>query len=164
MTNELLNINMESSDIDATWVRSRYILASERKTSTRTYSRTANLNDAMFGYKPVPYDKFFDIVKDSVDITLLRIIVDNNITCSEKQIKVQLEMTNQGWYDEFEPAIDVLVEWKHKETIAEVIKRLITTNKRALSAMKRKAKNQDKLAQKIKNMSAAERAALKELL
>jgi hypothetical protein len=161
---ELLNINMESSDIDETWVRSNYILAAERKTSTRTAGRNATLNDAMFGYGLVPYDKFFDIIKSAVDIKLLQIIVDNNITCTEKQIKVQMEMTNEGWYDEFEPAIYLVVEWKHKETIAEVIKRLITTNKRALTAMKRKAKNQDKLAQKIKNMSAADRAALKELL
>jgi hypothetical protein len=155
---------MESSDIDEDWVRANFNPAKERKTMTRVISKTVDIDEWSFGYGTVEYNKFFDILKNFVDAHILQLIVKENITCAEKDINIELEMTTSNWYGDAESSICIFIEWVHRETIAEVIKRLISSNKRALTALKRKTKKQNKLADQIKKMSSADRNELKRLL
>lgn len=161
---ELLNVNMESSEINEEWVRKHFNLSKERKTTERSTGKTFDIDDQPFGYASVPYERFFDILQNQVDARVLHLIVKNNITCAEKFIKINLEMSTANWYGDSDPAIYIDIAWRQRETNAEVIKRLITSNKRALTTLKRKSKAQNKMADKIKNMSKEEREALKRLL
>ena len=156
----LLHIKMESSDINEEWVRANFNLSKERKTTTKSIGSTMDVDDFAYDFHPVGYDRFFDILKNQVDAHILKLIVNNNITCAEKFIKIELEMSTSNWYGDSDPSIYINVEWRHRETNAEVIKRLITTNKRALTALKRKTKKKVALVDKINKLPEAERKEL----
>ena len=158
--NELLNINMDSSEIDEAWIRKHYNLPKERKTSARSIGHTVNVDEQAFNFAPVDYDKFFNILKDIIDANILHLIVENNITCTEKNIKIQLELSSSDWYGETEPSVYITIDWTHTETHKDIIKRLIGTNKRALTVLKRKKVKKNDLASKIKKLSAADREEL----
>ena len=159
MTN-ILNTNMDSSDINEEWVRANFNLSKERQTKTMSTGVTMDVDEQPFGFTMVSYDRFFDILQNQVDAHILKLIVKHNITCAEKFIKIKLEMTTSNWYGEGDPSIYIDLEWRHRETNAEVIKRLITNNKRALTALKRKTKKKNDLVDKINKMPDAERKEL----
>lgn len=155
-----LHVGMESSDIDEAWVREHYDVARQRKTSHRTASATAEIDERPFNYGPVPYDQFFGILKNIVDAHVLQIIVRNNITCAEKDIKISLEMSASDWYGDSEPSVYILVDYKHRETVDEVVRRLMSTNKRKLTAKKKSVKKQKGLLETINKLPVKEREAL----
>jgi len=162
--NESLNTTMDSSDINEDWVRKHYNLAKERKTMTISVIGTVEIDDQAFNYKRVKYCQFFDILKTIVDVNILNLIVKHNITCAEKDINVELELSTNDWYGESENTINIYLSWKYKETNIDVVKRLITKNRRSLTALKRKEKKHNAMAEKIKKMSEKERQELRELL
>jgi len=161
MTKELLNVSMESSDIDEAWVRKNFMLAKERKTSTKTINDCCDLDEEYpFGYTSVEYDNFFDIFKLIIDVRILQSLVRENVTCDEKFIKIKLEMATNSWHDDEEASVNIQMEYRHTETTQEIIKRLIASNKRALAALKRKAEKQTKMASMVAKMSEKERREL----
>lgn len=158
---ELLNVNMESSEITEEWVRKHYNVQKERKTTTRDVSASIGLSDyntEIDGRHS--YDKFFDLLKDVVDAHILRTIVNTGIRCNEKDIKIELELDTDYWFESTTTYIYVYITYKHTETVKEAIKRLITTNKRALTALKRKTKKKNALVEKINKMPDTERKEL----